>query len=200
MWRIQYILPRTGRQPTCSIEHTFRSTSSSTPTSWPSNDIRCLWCPRCRRCPTAQPPRCGGSPAGWSPVGSSGRYDEWLTERHTPALAGATRRHFARVSARLVPAADTRLLRTDAPPSLQLGLHRRADGYTLVLVNTDTRAAGPFSIHLQLMPYERITTCRLSALRRPVYRSLIPRHRERACRPSGCAGWSRCGSLPNPNY
>ena len=61
-------------------------------------------------------------------IGASGRYDEWLTERHTPALAGATRKHFARASARLVAAADTRLLRTDAPPSLQLGLHRRADG------------------------------------------------------------------------
>ena len=34
--------------------------------------------------------------------------------------------------------------------------------YTLVLVNTGTRAAGPFSIHLQLMPNERITACRLS--------------------------------------
>ena len=96
-------------------------------------------------------------------IGASGRYDEWLTERHTPALAGADSKHFARAGARSAAAADTRLLRTDAPPSLQLGLHRRADGYALVLVDTDPRAAGPFSIHLQLMPNERITACRLSA-------------------------------------
>ncbi len=99
-------------------------------------------------------------------IGATGRYDEWLTERSTPALAGATRKHFARASAWLVTAANTGLVRTDAPPSLQFGLHRRADGsdgYTLVLVNTGKRAAGAFGIHLQLMPSERITACRLSA-------------------------------------
>lgn len=96
-------------------------------------------------------------------IGATGRYDEWLTKRSTSALAGATRKRFARACARLVAVADTGLLRTNAPPSLQLGLRRRADGHTLLLVNTDMQAAGPFGIDLQIMPYERITACRLSA-------------------------------------
>ncbi len=95
-------------------------------------------------------------------IGATGRYDEWLTKRSTSALAGATRKHFARACARLVAVADTGLLRTNAPPSLQLGLRRRADGHTLLLVNTDLQAAGPFGIDLQLKPNERITACRLS--------------------------------------
>lgn len=87
-------------------------------------------------------------------VGDSGSYDEWLQPRPENALARrsaqGTTWYADTPDAALAQAADTGLLVASAPPSVQIGLRKLADGYALVLVNTAAAAAPAFSVNLRI--------------------------------------------------
>ena len=72
--------------------------------------------------------------------------------------------HFDTIDARLVTAADTLLLSTDAPPDIQIGLRRAQDGYAFVLVNTAAAAASSFNLGLRLPSGVDVRDARIFAL------------------------------------
>lgn len=83
-------------------------------------------------------------------IGSTGQYDEWMNERAQPALTSVPQQHWPVVSDAPVQAADTGLLRTNAPPSIQLGLRSTANGYAIIIANTAITSTGALTIDLQL--------------------------------------------------
>jgi len=97
-------------------------------------------------------------------LGDSGAADEWMTLRPANALEGVAQEHFTTATAALVASADTGLLATNAPASLQIGVRQTPAGYALVLVNTAAAAAGAFAIDLRLRSGETVAAARLSRL------------------------------------
>ncbi len=90
-------------------------------------------------------------------IGDTGVSDEWLNTRTEDVLAGVQQHHLPKVSTDLMPIVDTGQLSTDAPASVQIGLHCTRDSYELVLVNTTAASTVPFTINLRLAEGETIT-------------------------------------------
>lgn len=82
-------------------------------------------------------------------LGANGIYDEWLIQRGMPALQGREQVQVALPPTNLAWAADTGLLATTAPASLQIGLRRVAAGWVLVFVNTAPTPVLPFTVTLR---------------------------------------------------
>ncbi len=97
-------------------------------------------------------------------IGESGYYDEWFNFRETERFTGVNQLRFTGVTSDIIGLADTGLLKTDAPPSTQLGLRRRTDGYTLIVINTATTPTTRATIDLALRPHEVVTAAQLSTL------------------------------------
>ncbi|MBI3963132.1 MAG: hypothetical protein HY335_10280 [Deinococcus sp.] len=96
-------------------------------------------------------------------VGDTGWYDEWLNDRSENALADVPQQHFDQVDASLVAAANTALLTTTAPPTMQLSLRRTAGGYALVIVNIAAVPASAFGLDLRVADDVTVTRAHLSA-------------------------------------
>ena len=97
-------------------------------------------------------------------TGDTGWHDEWMVERQENVLEEMAWQHFDTIDARLVTAADTLLLSTDAPPDIQIGLRRAQDGYAFVLVNTAAAAASSFNLGLRLPSGVDVHAARIFAL------------------------------------
>jgi hypothetical protein len=100
-------------------------------------------------------------------IGATGGYNEWLTPRIVPALAGRAQVRLKRAGATLAQAADTGLLRTSAPATLQLGLHTTPGGYRMVIVNTARHPTKACTITLRLEPAQVCVEARLSMFAQP---------------------------------
>jgi hypothetical protein len=79
-------------------------------------------------------------------------------------LTGVPQQRWPAASDVPLQAADTGLLHTSAPPSIQLGLHHTANGYAIMIVNTATTTASALTIDLQLSPGEVARTAQLFML------------------------------------
>ena len=84
--------------------------------------------------------------------------------RSAGALAGVTQHHFAELNPASIALAETGLLATQAPPSVQIGLRRSQDAYSLVLVNTARNKTQAFPISLRLAEGEDVAGAHLDIL------------------------------------
>lgn len=109
-------------------------------------------------------------------VGDTGNYDDWLTPRPIAALATRKQVHFGAVSAALAVAADTGILGTTAPDTLQFGLHKAGDGYRLVVVNTGMTPCAGFVITLRVASPVSVHTASLSIFGLPSLESPLALH------------------------
>jgi hypothetical protein len=100
-------------------------------------------------------------------IGANGNYDEWLVPRAKAALKGQPQVHLKTPSNALVQAADTRLLGTTAPATLQIGLRKAVDGYLLVIINAASVPAPAFAVTLRVDAPMSMAMARLSVLGKP---------------------------------
>lgn len=82
-------------------------------------------------------------------IGPTGSDDEWRIKRSRPALQGRSLVHFKKVRADLALAADSGLLKTTAPATMQIGLRSAADGYRAVLIHTGKGPAPSFTMTIR---------------------------------------------------
>lgn len=97
-------------------------------------------------------------------IGESGVYDEWLQFRDTNLWSGAKQHHFDQVTNELITVADTGLIKTDAPPTVQLAVRRQREGYTLLVVNTASTPTISATLTLALPAPEVVTAVHFAAL------------------------------------
>ncbi|MEZ4862052.1 MAG: choice-of-anchor Q domain-containing protein [Caldilineaceae bacterium] len=97
-------------------------------------------------------------------TGETGLYNEWLQDRPAEEMAALHPVHFAAPDENLVDVANTHLLTTTAPASIQIGLRQQVDGYALVIVNTMTTTTPAFTIELRVASQPQISATHLSTL------------------------------------
>lgn len=97
-------------------------------------------------------------------TGDTGLYDAWLHDRSPDVIAQLHPIHFAAPDAQLVAAANTYLLTTTAPSSVQIGLQRQGAGASILLVNTAPSPAPAFTLNLRLTGLTQSANAALSTL------------------------------------
>lgn len=110
-------------------------------------------------------------------VGDTGAYDEWLNPRTPGALADLSPIHYNTVNKNMIANATTSLLSTNLPPEVQIGLRRRPNAYTILLVNTAGTATLTGTLALRLSGQEQVVSAHLSTLdgkERPLSFDLTP--------------------------
>jgi hypothetical protein len=97
-------------------------------------------------------------------IGDTGIYDEWLQPRSKPALSDVPTLQVDKVSQKVVELANTGFLTTTLPESVQIGVRRSPNGYTLVLVNTGKQPTTAGVIELRFGTRIPAMTAHLSTL------------------------------------